>query len=159
MAEMLLEMRHISKSFPGVHALKGVNFSVQTGEIVCLLGENGAGKSTLMKILAGVHEPDEGSILFEGKPVHLRSTKETFALADKEIRTLFELMRDLKGRGIAVVFISHKLNEVLEITDRVVCLKDGQNSGSTFTSEATEGQLVSMMVGRELDRMYSRRKG
>ena len=205
-----------------------------------------------MKILAGVHEPDEGSILFEGKPVHLRSTKEAFALgisavfqefnlcpnlsamenlflgnevltrwgflsygqmranaeaafrnlraqiepealvkhlgvaqqqmievakalahhtkilimdeptsalADKEIRTLFELMRDLKGRGIAVVFISHKLNEVLEITDRVVCLKDGQNSGSTFTSEATDGQLVSMMVGRELDRMYSRRKG
>ena len=69
MGEMLLEMRHISKSFPGVRALKGVDFSVQTGEIMCLLGENGAGKSTLMKILAGVHEPDEGSILFEGKPV------------------------------------------------------------------------------------------
>src|SRR5207245_7156086 len=97
MGEMLLEMRHISKSFPGVRALKGVDFSVQTGEIMCLLGENGAGKSTLMKILVGVHEPDEGSILFEGKPVHLRSTKEAFALGISAVFQEFNLCPNLSA--------------------------------------------------------------
>ncbi len=251
MSELLLEMRDISKAFPGVQALKGVNFSVRPGEIVCLLGENGAGKSTLMKILTGVHQPDAGAILFEGKAARLGNTREaiglgisivfqefnlcpnlsamenlflgnevrsrwglvsyprmreraraafgnlrtdinpealvkdlgvaqqqmievakalshrtkilimdepTSALADKEIRNLFGLMRELKGRGIAIVFISHKLNEVLEITDRVICLRDGQNSGEAETKSVTEDRLVAMMVGRELDRLYTHRK-
>ena len=83
----------------------------------------------------------------------------TSALADKEIRNLFQLMRELRNKGISIVFISHKLNEVLQITDRVVCLKDGRNSGEIATREASEDKLVSMMVGRELDRMYTRRKG
>jgi ABC-type sugar transport system ATPase subunit len=68
-------------------------------------------------------------------------------------------MRELKSRGIAIVFISHKLNEVLEITDRVVCLKDGENSGEVATAATSEDGLVSMMVGRELDRLYTRRNG
>src|SRR5437867_1944635 len=76
----LLEMRNISKSFPGVRALKGVNITVRKGEIVCLLGENGAGKSTLMKILTGVHQPDEGEIIFEGKEVRFNHTREAFNL-------------------------------------------------------------------------------
>jgi ABC-type sugar transport system ATPase subunit len=250
MSEFLLEMQGISKTFPGVQALKGVNFSVRPAEIVCLLGENGAGKSTLMKILTGVHQPDAGTIQFEGKPVQFGNTREaielgisiifqefnlcpnlsamenlflgnevrgrwglmsypqmrerakaafgnlrteidpealvkdlgvaqqqmievakalshrtkilimdepTSALAEKEIRNLFDLMRELNGRGISIVFISHKLNEVLEITDRVICLRDGQNSGEAETKSVTEDRLVAMMVGRELGRLYTHR--
>ncbi len=252
MGDLLLEMRAISKSFPGVHALGEVNFSVRKGEILCLLGENGAGKSTLMKILTGVYQPDSGAILFEGKEVRFKNTSEAFALgisvvfqefnlcpnlsamenlflgnevrnrcgllsyrqmrdkaktafghlrigiepealvkqlgiaqqqmievakalshqtkilimdeptsalAGQEIRSLFDIMRDLKSRGISIVFISHKLNEVLEITDRVICLRDGRNSGEVETRSVNEDALVGMMVGRELDRMYTRRKG
>jgi ABC-type sugar transport system ATPase subunit len=83
----------------------------------------------------------------------------TAPLAGAEVEQLFKLMLDLKGRGVSIVFISHKLNEVLRITDRVICLKDGENSGEVPTKETSEQGLVSMMVGRELDRMYSRRKG
>jgi ABC-type sugar transport system ATPase subunit len=248
----LVDMRKIAKTFPGVQALKGVDFAVRKGEIVCLLGENGAGKSTLMKILTGVHTDYEGSIHWDGRETRFAGTRDAFergisivfqefnlcpnltamenlflghevcgrfgllsyrrmrekaraafeslrtpidpdalvkdlgvaqqqmievakalshqtrvlimdeptsALADTEIRNLFDIMRELKGRGISIVFISHKLNEVLEITDRVVCLKDGENSGEIETRNATEDRLVSMMVGRELDRLYSRRKG
>ena len=251
MSDLLVEMRDIFKSFPGVRALKGVNFSIRKGEILCLLGENGAGKSTLMKILTGVHQPDSGQILFEGKAVKFRNTREAFAhgigivfqefnlcpnlsamenlflgnepsnrwgllsykamrerarkafeslrmsidpdalikdlgvaqqqmvevakalshqtqvlimdeptsaLADREIRSLFEIMRELRQRGIAIIFISHKLDEVLEITDRVVCLKDGENSGEVATSATSTDGLVAMMVGRELNRLYTQRK-
>ena len=252
MADALLEMRNISKSFPGVQALKGVSFSVGKGKIVCLLGENGAGKSTLMKILTGVYAADSGEMLLEGAPVRFRNTRDahergisivfqefnlcpnlsamenlflgnevrgalgllsyrrmreqalaafrnlrmdidpealvkelgvaqqqmievakalslhtkilimdepTSALAEKEIANLFSIMRELRGRGISIVFISHKLNEVLEISDRVVCLKDGENSGEVATKSTSVDGLVMMMVGRELDHMYTRRKG
>jgi ABC-type sugar transport system ATPase subunit len=250
MRERLLEMRDISKSFPGVHALEEVNFSVGKGEIVCLLGENGAGKSTLMKILTGVYQPDAGTISFEGKEVRFKNTHDAFslgigivfqefnlcpnlsvmenlflgnevrnrwgflsyqqmrrktvdafrdlrtpidpealvknlgvaqqqmievakalshqtkilvmdeptsALADNEIQVLFDIMRELKQRGISIVFISHKLNEVREITDRVVCLRDGQNSGEVATKSVSEDGLVAMMVGREINRLYTER--
>jgi ABC-type sugar transport system ATPase subunit len=83
----------------------------------------------------------------------------TAPLAGAEIEHMFKLMKDLQSRGVSIVFISHKLNEVLRITDRVVCLKDGENSGEIRTADATEDKLVSMMVGRELDHLYSRRKG
>lgn len=252
MSECLLEMRHISKKFPGVQALNRVNFAVRKGEIVSLLGENGAGKSTLMKILTGVLPDFEGTILLEGSEVRFRNTREAFehgisivfqefnlcpnlsamenlflgnevrgrwrflsyrqmhrraqdafenlriaidpaalvkdlgvaqqqmievakalahhtrilimdeptsALADAEIRNLFAIMRDLKSRGISIVFISHKLNEVLEISDRVTCLKDGENSGEIETKSATEDALVAMMVGREIAHMYASRRG
>jgi len=248
----LLEMRNISKSFPGVQALKDVGFTVRPGEIVCLLGENGAGKSTLMKILTGVYPDYEGAVLLEGREVRFRNTREAFgqgisivfqefnlcpnlsamenlflghevrgrlgflsyprmrssareafrslrmgidpevlvkdlgvaqqqmievakalshqtkilimdeptsALADQEIQNLFGIMRELKARGIAIIFISHKLDEVLAISDRVVCLKDGENSGEVETKTTSVDGLVLMMVGRELDHMYTRRKG
>jgi ABC-type sugar transport system ATPase subunit len=251
-SEWLLEMRDISKNFPGVRALSQVTFTVRRGEIVCLLGENGAGKSTLMKVLTGVLPEYEGTILLEGEAVRFKTTREAFehgvsivfqefnlcpnlsamenlflgnevragwgflsyrqtrrkaqtafqnlriaidpealvkdlgvaqqqmievakalshhtrilimdeptsALADAEIRNLFDIMRDLKSRGISIVFISHKLREVLEISDRVVCLKDGENSGEVETKSATEDGLVAMMVGREMDRLYARRRG
>lgn len=69
MSETFLQMNHITKRFPGVLALSNVNFTLRKGEVHALLGENGAGKSTLMKILSGVYQPDEGDIIFEGKPV------------------------------------------------------------------------------------------
>jgi ABC-type sugar transport system ATPase subunit len=83
----------------------------------------------------------------------------TSALADKEIESLFAIVRELKAKGMSIVFISHKLNEVMSITDRVVCLKDGENSGEVPTAATTVDGLVRMMVGRDLDHMYARRKG
>ncbi len=248
----ILEMREITKRFPGVAALRSVNLAVKPGEIVCLLGENGAGKSTLMKILAGVHTQYEGTILLEGTPVKFRNTREAFergisivyqefnlcpnlsvmenlflgneirivpgivsyrkmrekaraafrrlkmaiapdalvkdlgvaqqqmievakalshntrvlimdeptsALAGREIANLFDIMRMLKRQGISIIFISHKLPEVREISDRVVCLRDGENSGEVNTRDVRENDLVAMMVGREIDRLYSTRSG
>jgi len=251
-APPLLRMNGISKSFSGVSVLRNVDFGLDPGEIVCLLGENGAGKSTLMKILTGVHTEYGGSIFFEGREVRFRFTADAYALgisivfqefnlcpnlsamenlflghehrgpgglfsypktreaaraafrelgveidphaivrdlgvaqqqmieiakalshkpkilimdeptaalAEKEVAVLFRIMRDLRARGIAIVFISHKLKEVLAISDRVVCLRDGEVSGKIDTKSATENRLVSMMVGREIDRFYSQRKG
>ena len=81
----------------------------------------------------------------------------TSALADKEIKNLFSIMKDLKSQGIAIIFISHKLEEVMEITDRITVLRDGCNCGDVNTSETTENGLVSMMVGRELEKLYTQR--
>jgi len=82
----------------------------------------------------------------------------TSALAEKEIENLFSIMRELKSRGISIIFISHKLEEVLEITDRIVVLRDGENSGDVDTADTDQNRLVSMMVGREINRLYSARK-
>ena len=252
MSHNLVEMKGISKNFPGVKALDKVDLTIKKGEIVCLLGENGAGKSTLMKILAGVYRPDEGSIQFDGEALDIHSTREAYsrginiifqefnlcpnmsameniflgnenrtprgflsysetkrkatefftrlkfnidpnelvenlgvaqqqmveiakalaydtkvlimdeptsALAEKEIENLFSIVRDLKDRGISVIFISHKLDEVFEITDRIVVLRDGENAGDLVTAESNEQELVSLMVGRELGNFYTDRKG
>ncbi len=251
MSEFLIEMKEISKQFPGVKALNKVKFNIKKGEIVCLLGENGAGKSTLMKILTGVYKLDKGTIIYDGNQLNLQSTRDAYerginiifqefnlcpnlsvmenlflgnenrifggllsykntrnraaeiferlkmdidpnitveklgvahqqmveiakalaydtkilimdeptsALAAKEIENLFLIMRDLKSKGISIIFISHKLEEVLEITDRIVVLRDGENSGDVLTAEADQDKLVSMMVGRELSRFYTDRK-
>ena len=251
MSEYLVEMKEISKDFPGVKALKNVDFNIRKGEIVCLLGENGAGKSTLMKVLTGVYRPDGGCIYYDGSALDLHSTREAYeqginiifqefnlcpnltamenvflgnenktksgllsyretrrraeeffsrlkidikpddivenlgvaqqqmieiakalaydtkvlimdeptsALAEKEIENLFIIMRELKDKGISIIFISHKLDEVLEITDRVVILRDGENAGDILTKEADEQKLVSIMVGRELSEFYTDRK-
>ncbi len=251
MSDYLVEMKGIDKGFPGVKALSDVDFKIEKGEIVCLLGENGAGKSTLMKILTGVYKPDGGSIYYNGKALELHSTREAYeqginiifqefnlcpnltameniflgnenrtksgflsyketrrravdfferlkidirpddiveklgvaqqqmieiakalaydtkvlimdeptsALAEKEIENLFVIMRELKERGISIIFISHKLDEVLEITDKVVILRDGENAGEVQTKEADEQKLISMMVGREMSEFYTDRK-
>jgi len=83
----------------------------------------------------------------------------TSSLSDKETATLFKVIRELKGRGIAVIFISHKLNEVFEITDRVVVLRDGENAGEIDPRHDTMEQLITCMVGRELDTLFTRRSG
>ena len=82
----------------------------------------------------------------------------TASLSEKEIQNLFAIMRDLRSRGISIVFISHKLEEVLEVTDRIVVLRDGKNAGEVATSDASKGMLISMMVGRVLENLYTERK-
>lgn len=250
MAASLLEMKGICKSFPGVKALDDVDFCLDSGEIVGLLGENGAGKSTLMKILSGVYIPNAGEILWNGEKVKFRSIVDaqergisiifqelnncpnmsalenlflgreiitkagtvdfkamrkkadelfstlgiqvplnvsvgklsvaiqqmievakalltnvrllimdepTSSLADKEIKKLFDVVRELKAKGIAVVFISHKLDEVFSIADRIVVLRDGRNAGGLPTSTSTQEEIVSLMVGREMSTFFSQR--
>src|SRR5256886_11619080 len=244
MAAPLLEMRQVSRTFPGVRALDGVSFSVGPGEVVGLMGENGEGMSTLMKIRAGVYRADAGEILWEGKriaflsihqaqeagvtlifqelnncpnlkaienlflgreifkgrspflngaamrrkalelfdyldvridldvEVRLLSTavqqmieiakalltnvrllvmdEPTSSLTDRETSRLFKAIRDLKQRGVSVVFISHKLSEVFEITDRIAVLRDGRNAGEVDAKTGTMEELINRMVGREL---------
>ncbi len=252
----LLEMQGISKRFGATQALNNVHFSVDRGEVVGLLGENGAGKSTLIKILAGVHSRDQGTILLDGKAVevhhpldahrlgivviyqelnltpnqtvaenvflhhpqylpgvlgrlgfadHARRERETVALLrqlgisgldprrkvgelsvafqqlteiakalalearlivmdeptsalpDDEVEHLFEIIRRLKARNLGVVFVSHRLNEVRAICDRVVVLRDGVNAGELPIHEATDDKIIAMMVGRSIENLFPKR--
>jgi ABC-type uncharacterized transport system ATPase subunit len=239
----LLELRGISKRFPGVLANDDVNFDLRPGEVHALLGENGAGKSTLMNILYGLYTPDEGQILLHGKPIDLGSTKAaiehgigmvhqhfmlipvmtvaenivlateprragvlmdydaarrrvrelserygllvdpdaridrtsvgqqqrveilkalyrgaeilildepTAVLTPQEAKELFEIIRSLTGQGKSIIFISHKLNEVLEVADRVTTLRRGVVVDTIDAEGATEEGLARMMVGREV---------
>jgi general nucleoside transport system ATP-binding protein len=239
----LLELRGITKRFPGVLANDDVNFDLSHGEVHALLGENGAGKSTLMNILYGLYTPDEGEILLEGKPIELGSTKAaiehgigmvhqhfmlipvmtvaenivlateprragvlldydaarervrelsqryglivdpnarvdrisvgqqqrveilkalyrgaeilildepTAVLTPQEAKELFEILRSLKAQGKSIIFISHKLNEVLEIADRITTLRRGVVVDTIPAEGATEESLARMMVGREV---------
>lgn len=253
---LLLEMRGISKRFGGTQALDQVDFSLDRGEVVGLLGENGAGKSTLIKILAGVHRMDQGAIFIDGKPVvfqtpqdaqrlgiaviyqelnltpnqtvaenvflhhpqrmngilgkigfvdHRRRERETAALLaqlgitgldlrrkvgelsvafqqlteiakalalearlivmdeptsalpDEEVDHLFEIIRRLRQQGLGVVFVSHRLNEVRSICDRIVVLRDGKNAGALPVDEASDDRIIAMMVGRSIDNLYPKR--
>jgi ribose transport system ATP-binding protein len=239
---VILEIRGVRKSFGGTHALRGVDFSVAAGEIVGLVGGNGAGKSTLMKIAAGVHRPDAGTVQVAGRT--LRSPAEaialgvslvrqeltlvddldvgsnillghephrfflvdqgelygraaralervgggidpraplsslspaqkqkveiaralsldasvllldepTAALAEADAERLFGLLRELQAQGLGLVYISHRLREVLEITDRVVCLRDGEKVAEVLTRVATHEILVELLAGRAAER-------
>jgi ABC-type uncharacterized transport system ATPase subunit len=239
----LLELRGITKRFPGVLANDDVNFDLRPGEVHALLGENGAGKSTLMNILYGLYTPDEGEILLHGKPIDLGSTKAaiehgigmvhqhfmlipvmtvaenivlateprragvlmdydaarrrvrelseryglivdpdarvdrttvgqqqrveilkalyrgaeilildepTAVLTPQEAKELFEIIRSLTTQGKSIIFISHKLNEVLEIADRITTLRRGVVVDTVAAAGATEEGLARMMVGREV---------
>ena len=245
----VVEIRHLSKTFGGVHALDDVSLTIQPGEVHGLLGENGSGKSTLIKVLAGFHDPDSAEIHIGGQPCKLpispsveglsfvhqdlglmrdltvlenlrmvdfaasstwrinwrkerRVARETFKRYDlsldpdavvdqisetdrallaivratEQIRAvmgegrrgllildeptvflpreggdrLFAIVREVAARDASVLFVSHDLDEVREITDRVTVLRDGRNHGTVVTREATEGQLVEMIIGRKL---------
>ena len=248
MSEYVLEMRNISKAFPGVKALDQVNFKVKAGEIHALVGENGAGKSTLMKVIDGVYQADEGSVLIDGQEVTIRDSKDakrhgislifqefnlvstlsvaeniflgelgdknwlnwkeingraqalldrlgfpmkpedliddlsvaekqmteiTKALAidakiivmdepsatltEKEIKMMFQIIRDLKAQGITVIYISHRMEELFELTDAVTILRDGQVIDTMPTSETDSNTLIEKMVGRPLDMEFPRK--
>ncbi|MBR6771349.1 MAG: sugar ABC transporter ATP-binding protein [Lachnospiraceae bacterium] len=240
MGEIILTMKGIDKSFPGVHALDHVNLEIRKGEVLALMGENGAGKSTLMKVLTGIYKKDSGTITYEGKEVefenpraaqdagvvivhqelnmlsHLTVAQNIFigreimngkmiddakmneesiklfqklnieidptemmgnltvgkqqmceiakaishdakvivfdepsaALTEAEIEELFKIIRDLKKKGLGIVYISHRMDEIKVITDRVTVMRDGTYVGTLITKDCTKDDIINMMVGR-----------
>ncbi|MFF4245525.1 sugar ABC transporter ATP-binding protein [Streptomyces sp. NPDC001822] len=248
----LLTMSGITKSFPGVRALDGVDLEVQAGEVHCLLGQNGAGKSTLIKVLAGAHQPDDGAITWSGEPVQLSSpitamrlgiatiyqeldlveglsvaenvflgheptsagfvvrTREgrtmaaallkrlghpeidparavgdlsaahqqivsmaralshdvrlivmdepSAALDPDEVNNLFRIVDSLTAQGVAVVYISHRLEEIRRIGDRVTVLKDGRAVAVGLPAKSTPTRdIVAMMTGRNIEYVFPER--
>jgi len=243
-----LEMKDITKTFPGVRALDGVTFDLHQGEVHALVGENGAGKSTLMKILGGVYPYAGygGAIFIEGNEQHFGGVREaekagiaviyqelslvremsvgeniflgrepnkfgvirwdelyrragelladlhlqidphmplrslgigqqqlveiakalsqnarilvldepTAALTDSEVETLFVILRKLRARGVGMIYISHKLNEVFRISDRITVLRDGKTVDTNVTANWTESQVIARMVGREVGDIF-----
>jgi ribose transport system ATP-binding protein len=244
--EPVVRLRGVSKEFPGVKAVDGVDLEILPGEVHALAGENGAGKSTLMKILSQVEHPTEGDVEISGEKVafhgpgyaqslgvamvyqefalapHLSVTENLFlgreparlgfinrrtekekagelldrvgleiepnrmvsgltvaeqqrleiakalaieakvvvldeptaTLAEREIEGLFEVIRELASRGIAILYISHRLDEVFSIADRVTVMRDGKVVETRPASELTEQELVNLMVGREVSNLY-----
>ena len=240
---IVLAMRGICKSFPGVKALNNVDFTLRKGEIHALMGENGAGKSTLIKVLTGVYEKDAGSIEIEGYPgeAHIHSPQQaqnigistvyqeitlcpnltvaenmfigrtndtvvhwkeyekrateildnlgiparakqelsrcslavqqmvaiaravdmnckvlildepTSSLDDKEVAMLFQLMRDLRARGVGIIFVTHFLEQVYEVSDRITVLRNGELVGEYAVDKLPQVELVAKMIGKSLD--------
>lgn len=240
MGDVILTMKGIDKSFPGVHALDHVDLEIRKGEVHALMGENGAGKSTLMKVLTGIYTKDSGSITFEGKEVeftnprdaqangivivhqelnmmnHLTVAQNIFigreimngklindakmneeaaklfkqlnididptekmgnltvgkqqmceiakaisheakviifdepsaALTEAEIEELFKIIRDLREKQLGIVYISHRMDEIKVITDRVTVMRDGGYVGTLITKDCTKDDIINMMVGR-----------
>jgi ribose transport system ATP-binding protein len=238
----LLELEHVIKRYEGVPALSDVDFRVEDGEVVGLVGENGAGKSTLIKIVAGAAHPDGGEIRIDGAPMRFTSPADaihagiaviyqelslcaaldatenvllgslptrgpfinwsaarseaaawisqlspslpvdrpvrdlavgprqlveiaralarrarlifmdepTAALSERETGLLLDIVRDLKRRGVSVVFVTHRLEEALAISDQIVVLRDGRNAGGLRRDEATREDLIRLMVGRAI---------
>ncbi|NBE54121.1 sugar ABC transporter ATP-binding protein [Streptomyces boluensis] len=248
----LLTMDGITKSFPGVRALDGVDLEVRAGEVHCLLGQNGAGKSTLIKVLAGAHQPDGGAITWRGEHVTLKSPiaamrlgiatiyqeldlveglsvaenvylghepttagfvvrgrdartaaaallrrlghteidparlvgelsaaqqqivsmaralshdvrlivmdEPSAALDPDEVANLFRIVADLTAEGVAVVYISHRLEEIRRIGDRVTVLKDGRAVASGLPAESTPTrEVVALMTGRDVEYVFPER--
>ena len=245
---LLLEMKDITKRFPGVKALDHAQLSIRRGEVMAIVGENGAGKSTLMKLLLGIYAPDEGTILWKGKEVRFHSphdaiasgismihqetslmptmsvaeniwvgrehaftrfgilntkqrdqkTKEilaelglgidpretiknlsvaqnqlvevaraisyhsdliimdepTSSLAEADIALLYRIIREITAKGTSVIFISHKLEEVLTIADRVTAMRDGCYIATADAKECTQDDLIKWIVGREMKSFY-----
>ena len=240
MGEVILTMKDIDKSFPGVHALDHVNFEVKRGEVHALMGENGAGKSTLMKVLTGIYQKDSGTITYKGKETEFHNTREaqdagvvivhqelnmigdltvaqnifigrepkkgirvddkkmiedskklfrdlnieidprekmsnltvgkqqmceiakaishkakviifdepSAALTEAEIDELFKIIRDLRDKQLGIVYISHRMDEIKVITDRVTVMRDGGYVGTLITRDCTKADIINMMVGR-----------
>lgn len=248
----LLEVRGVSKAFPGVQALDNVDFEAYAGEVVALLGENGAGKSTLMKILSGAYHMDKGEIRLKDQPVRPQDPhhaqqlgisiiyqefnltpnqsvatniflgrepyekglnglirfvdrqymrreaakllarvgarfsvdalvrdlsvaeqqmveiakaladkaeviimdEPTSALGEEEVAVLFDIIKSLREQGLAIIFITHRLEEIFRIADRVIVFRDGKRVGGMPIAEATPQKIISLMVGRPLEEVF-----
>src|SRR5947209_5841397 len=147
-----IEMRNIAKAWPGVVANDHVNLKVRRGEIHALVGVNGAGKSTLMNILYGLIHPDSGEILkvlYRAANI-LIMDEPTGVLTPQETFELFRVLRGLVDQGKTIIFITHKLREVLELSDNITVLRRGKNAGELVTKETSQAEIARMMVGREV---------
>lgn len=242
----VLEVKNIHKYFPGVHALKGVNFKLQAGEVHALVGENGAGKSTLIKIIAGVYKPEEGEYLLNGESAEVQNPADsiskgvsviyqelnsapslsiaeniffgrlpqrygkvqwqylyeeaaqymkevglnmdprtkvgylsiaqqqlveiakaisinakviimdepTSALSPAEVKSLFRVIKKLKEKGVGIIYISHKLDEIFTVSDRITVFRDGAVVGEAKTGTIDNDTLIGMMVGRKMEDVF-----
>ncbi len=245
----IIEMKGINKYFPGVHALKDVNFTLYPGEVRGLVGENGAGKSTLMNVLGGVFPPNNGTILFDGEKVNIDSTRKaeelgisfihqelslfcnmdiasniyihhmpkkggfldkkklyhdtneilkvlqldrkpskqvsalkigeqqlveigrslaqktrvlvldepTSSLTKPEVRILFSLIKSLKEKGVAIVFISHRLEEIYDVCDNITIMRDGAEIKTSPLCDIERSEIVNKMIGTTLNEFYSQK--
>lgn len=247
----ILEMKGIHKSFPGVHALKGVDFELKAGEVCGIVGENGAGKSTLMNMLGGVYPYDSGEIFINGEKVYIKDTKTaenygisfihqelslfkkmdiasniyiqklprkgpmlhrrkliadtkeilqkvgleycnpnqkvselkigeqqlveigrtlaqdtkilildepTSSLTNSEIKILFDIVRKLKSEGVAIIFISHRFDEIYEICDSLMIMRDGVRVLKCGINEISRAEVIQNMLGREVGEQYAHSK-
>lgn len=160
--EPLLDMKNISKSFAKNKVLHDVNFSVRAGEVHALLGENGAGKSTLVKILGGIYQPDGGEICISGEKQSfsgaLDAQKHGVSIIHQELMLMphLSIAENLKKQNVGIILISHRLNDIFALSDRITVLRDGVCAGTQETAEATEDGLIAMMVGRDVEHFYAR---
>ena len=246
MSDIKIELRDISKSFPGVLALDGVGIKVRKGTLHAIVGENGAGKSTLMKIINGLYQPDKGEILIDGKNVRIANPlaarelgiamifqelnyfpdltveenlfmgrfpgdgpfvkwnqvqermkalceeqklhydgktliknlsvseiqmleivkavsfnaeiiimdEPTSAISTREVDQLFQKINELRQKGISILYISHKLDEIFQIADDITVIRDGKMVSTGPASQFTEESMITAMVGRTLENIY-----
>ncbi|MDO5026516.1 MAG: sugar ABC transporter ATP-binding protein [Tissierellia bacterium] len=244
--EVILEMKDISKYFPGVKALDGANLVLRRGTVHALMGENGAGKSTLMKVLFGIYHKDSGTVLIEGKETKFASPKDamengvsmvhqelnqvmkrdvaenmmlgripkkyglvdhkamyeycdavfndlnididsrtitgnlsvakrqlveiakavsykakilvldepTSSLTDQEVEILFDIINRLRDRGVGIIYISHKMDEILRISDEVTIMRDGKYISTDLAKDLTIDKIIAKMVGRKVENIY-----
>lgn len=250
MDDYILEVKEVSKSFPGVKALKNVSFKVKRGEVHALIGENGAGKSTLMKILNGVYTKDSGMLLIDGKEVKISNPLDarkcgisivfqefnlvpilsiaeniymgrlpqkkglidyeklredtarvlkmvgceldpftlvetlgiaqkqmieiakvlsfeetrlilldepTATLTNKECEVLFQVIENLKKQGMTIIYISHKLEEILAICDSITIIRDGEVIDTKLVRDTNQNEITTKMVGREITEVFPKR--
>jgi rhamnose transport system ATP-binding protein len=248
----ILELNHVTKTFPGVKALDDVHFDLLSGEIHALIGENGAGKSTLIKVITGVYQPDAGEILFDGKPVEMRSTTDsqalgiaaiyqhvtcypslsvtenifighekinpltrkidwrnlhgrakellgrldadfdprtimgnlsvaqqqiveiakalssnarviimdepTAALTMRESEDLYRITEGLRDKGVSIIFISHRMEDMYRLASRVTIFRDARYVGTWKLDEISHEDVIMAMVGREITQFFPKRE-
>jgi rhamnose transport system ATP-binding protein len=251
-ADFILELEHITKTFPGVKALNDVHFDLKHGEIHALIGENGAGKSTLIKVITGVYQPDSGRILLDGVPVEIHSTADsqklgiaaiyqhvtcypdlsvtenifighekihpltraidwkdlhqrasellaqldadfdpralmgnlsvaqqqiveiakalsanariiimdepTAPLTSRESEDLYRTTEGLRDKGVSIIFISHRMEDMYRVATRVTVFRDARYVGTWNLNEVTREDLIMAMVGREITQLFPKRK-
>src|SRR5438093_745707 len=143
MADALIRMEHISKSYGRVQALEDVTFTVREREIVGLLGDNGAGKSTLIKILSGAVPATSGDIFVRGRRVEIRSTTD---LGVAETRGVLSFVRNVRDSGHSCIFIAHNIHHVFQVVDRIVVLRRGKVVADDIDPKHTSIEEVEKVI-------------